>query len=87
MGGKSMNFTLTKEQELVRQMVRDFAVNEVKPIAAEIKGCHLYALNNHCSSTFSPIIQIITFIKQVIINKKTTTFNERRIALITILDS
>ena len=31
-----MNFTLTKEQELVRQMVRDFAVNEVKPIAAEI---------------------------------------------------
>ena len=53
-----MNFTLTKEQELVRQMVRDFAVNEVKPIAAEIKGCHLYALNNHCSSTFSPITQI-----------------------------
>ena len=33
-----MNFTLTKEQELVRQMVRDFAVNEVKPIAAEIDG-------------------------------------------------
>ena len=29
-----MNFTLTKEQELVRQMVRDFAVNEVKPLAA-----------------------------------------------------
>ena len=31
-----MNFTLTKEQELVRKMVREFAENEVKPIAAEI---------------------------------------------------
>lgn len=31
-----MNFGLTREQELVRQMVREFAVNEVKPIAAEI---------------------------------------------------
>ena len=31
-----MNFGLTREQELVRQMVREFAINEVKPIAAEI---------------------------------------------------
>lgn len=31
-----MIFTLSKEQELVRQMVKDFAKNEVKPIAAEI---------------------------------------------------
>ena len=31
-----MNFELTREQELVKQMVREFAVNEVKPIAAEI---------------------------------------------------
>jgi len=31
-----MNFELTREQELVQQMVREFAVNEVKPIAAEI---------------------------------------------------
>lgn len=31
-----MNFLLTKEQELVRQMVREFAENEVKPLAAEI---------------------------------------------------
>jgi butyryl-CoA dehydrogenase len=31
-----MNFQLTKEQELVRQMVREFAENEVEPIAAEI---------------------------------------------------
>ena len=31
-----MEFKLTKEQELVKQMVREFAENEVKPIAAEI---------------------------------------------------
>ncbi len=31
-----MNFELTREQELVRQMIREFAVNEVKPLAAEI---------------------------------------------------
>ncbi|WP_411682666.1 acyl-CoA dehydrogenase [Clostridium thailandense] len=31
-----MDFTLSKEQELVRQMVREFAENEVKPLAAEI---------------------------------------------------
>jgi butyryl-CoA dehydrogenase len=31
-----MNFALSKEQELVRQMVRDFAQNDVKAIAAEI---------------------------------------------------
>ncbi len=31
-----MNFALSKEQELVKQMVREFAIKEVKPIAAEI---------------------------------------------------
>ena len=31
-----MNFELTREQELVRQMIKEFAVNEVKPLAAEI---------------------------------------------------
>ena len=31
-----MDFNLSKEQLLVRQLVRDFAENEVKPIAAEI---------------------------------------------------
>lgn len=31
-----MNFALTKEQEFVRQMVREFAINEVEPLAAEI---------------------------------------------------
>ena len=29
-----MDFHLTREQELVRQMMRDFTENEVKPIAA-----------------------------------------------------
>ena len=41
-----MNFTLTKEQELVRQMVRDFAVNEVKPIAAEIDVTERFPIEN-----------------------------------------
>ena len=41
-----MNFTLTKEQELVRQMVRDFAVNEVKPIAAEIDVTEIFPMEN-----------------------------------------
>ena len=31
-----MNFSLTKEQELFQQMIRDFAENEVKSLAAEI---------------------------------------------------
>ena len=41
-----MNFTLTKEQELVRQMVRDFAVDEVKPIAAEIDVTERFPMEN-----------------------------------------
>ena len=41
-----MNFTLTKDQELVRQMVRDFAVNEVKPIAAEIDVTERFPMEN-----------------------------------------
>ncbi len=31
-----MNFALTKEQEMVRKLMRDFSENEVKPLAAEI---------------------------------------------------
>ena len=31
-----MDFRLTKEQLLVRKMVREFAENEVKPLASEI---------------------------------------------------
>jgi len=31
-----MDFSLTKEQEFVKQMVKEFTINEVEPIAAEI---------------------------------------------------
>lgn len=31
-----MNFSLTKEQEMVRKLLKEFSENEVKPIAAEI---------------------------------------------------
>ncbi|MGF6376130.1 butyryl-CoA dehydrogenase [Clostridiales Family XIII bacterium PM5-7] len=37
-----MNFQLTKEQEFVRKMVREFATNEVEPIAAEIDQEHRF---------------------------------------------
>lgn len=39
-----MNFALTKEQELLRQMVREFAENEVKPLAAEIDRTERYPM-------------------------------------------
>ena len=35
-----MNFQLTKEQEFVRKMVREIAVNEVEPLAADIDKEH-----------------------------------------------
>ena len=41
-----MNFGLTREQELVRQMVREFAINEVKPIAAEIDETERFPMEN-----------------------------------------
>ncbi|MCR3761099.1 acyl-CoA dehydrogenase [Clostridium felsineum] len=41
-----MDFSLTKEQELVRQMVREFAENEVKPIAAEIDETERFPMEN-----------------------------------------
>lgn len=41
-----MNFGLTREQELVRQMVREFAVNEVKTIAAEIDETERFPMEN-----------------------------------------
>jgi len=37
-----MNFQLTKEQEFVRKMVREFAVAEVEPLAAEIDKEHRF---------------------------------------------
>jgi butyryl-CoA dehydrogenase len=41
-----MNFSLTKEQELVQKMVREFAETEVKPIAAEIDQTERFPMEN-----------------------------------------
>lgn len=41
-----MNFELTREQQLVQQMVREFALNEVKPIAAEIDETEEFPMEN-----------------------------------------
>ncbi len=41
-----MNFQLTKEQEFVRKMVREFATNEVEPIAADIDAEHRFPVEN-----------------------------------------
>ena len=41
-----MNFQLTKEQEFVRKMVRDFAAAEVEPIAAQIDKEHRFPAEN-----------------------------------------
>lgn len=41
-----MDFTLTKGQEFVRKMVREFAVNEVEPIAADIDKEHRFPVEN-----------------------------------------
>ncbi|MPQ43932.1 acyl-CoA dehydrogenase [Clostridium tarantellae] len=41
-----MNFQLTSEQELVKQMVKEFAINEVKPIAAEIDETERFPMEN-----------------------------------------
>ena len=41
-----MEFGLTKEQQLVQQMVRNFALNEVKPIAAEVDETERFPMEN-----------------------------------------
>jgi butyryl-CoA dehydrogenase len=41
-----MNFSLTKEQEFVRKMVREFAETDVKPIAAEIDVTERFPMEN-----------------------------------------
>jgi butyryl-CoA dehydrogenase len=41
-----MDFTFTREQEFVRQMVREFAEKEVKPIAAEIDETERFPIEN-----------------------------------------
>ena len=37
-----MGYQLTEDQTLIRNMVREFAENEVKPIAAEIDKNHRF---------------------------------------------
>ena len=39
-----MNFNLTKEQEFVRKMVREFSIAEVRPIAADIDKEHRFPI-------------------------------------------
>ena len=41
-----MDFKLTREQQLVQQMMREFAENEVKPIAAEIDETERFPMEN-----------------------------------------
>jgi butyryl-CoA dehydrogenase len=41
-----MNFSLTKEQDFVRKMVREFAETDVKPIAAEIDVTERFPMEN-----------------------------------------
>jgi alkylation response protein AidB-like acyl-CoA dehydrogenase len=41
-----MHFELNEEQKLIRKMVRDFAENEVKPIAQEVDREHKFPMEN-----------------------------------------
>ena len=41
-----MDFNLTREQELIRKMMKDFTENEVKPIAAETDKTCQYPREN-----------------------------------------
>ena len=41
-----MDFSMTKEHEFVRKMVREFAVGEVEPIAADIDKEHRFPAEN-----------------------------------------
>ena len=36
-----MDFSLAREQELLKKMAAQFAENELEPVAAEIDGIHL----------------------------------------------
>src|SRR5699024_7088375 len=45
-GDLNMDFHLTREQDLVRRMMKDFTENEVKPIAAETDETCTYPREN-----------------------------------------
>ena len=51
-----MDFHLTKEQLLVRKMYREFAENEVKPLAAEIDE-EIKAIIDGCTSRCETILR------------------------------
>ncbi len=40
-----MNFQLTKEQQMVREMVRDFAKNEIAPKAHEVDQSAVFPID------------------------------------------
>lgn len=42
-GNKEMDFSLTKEQQMIKDMVRDFAEKEIKPIAIELDAKSMFA--------------------------------------------
>ena len=41
-----MDFTLSKKHEMARQLFKDFAENEVKPLAQEIDEEHRFPKRN-----------------------------------------
>ena len=41
-----MDFTLSKQHEMARQLFKDFAENEVKPIAQEVDEKHMFPMEN-----------------------------------------
>ena len=51
-----MDFTLTKELQMLRKMYRDFAENEVKPLAQEIDEEE--RSNNHIFLSSSPPLSV-----------------------------
>ena len=46
MAGDGIAFDLSEEQQAVREMVRDFAEQEIRPIAAKIDETHEFPLEN-----------------------------------------
>jgi butyryl-CoA dehydrogenase len=56
-----VEFKLTREQEMVRKMVRSFSENEVKPLAAEVDETERFPMETvkkmaryHMMGTFVP---------------------------------
>jgi len=41
-----MDFSLTREQELLKKVAAQFAENELEPIAAELDKTHVFPVDN-----------------------------------------